>query len=47
MDWASLVYLAVTIGLFVIFALIVIRTYSRKGKKRMEEPKHRMLDDDD
>jgi cbb3-type cytochrome oxidase subunit 3 len=47
MDWASLAYLAVTIGLFAVFALIVVRTYSRKRKKRMEEPKHRMLDDDD
>jgi positive regulator of sigma E activity len=47
MDWASLAYLAVTIGLFAVFAVIVVRTYSRKGKKRMEEPKHRMLDDDD
>jgi hypothetical protein len=46
MDLASLAYLAVTIGLFAVFALIVIRTYSRKGKKRMEKPKHRMLDDD-
>jgi positive regulator of sigma E activity len=46
MDLASLAYLAVTIGLFAVFAVIVIRTYSRKGKKRMEEPKHRMLDDD-
>jgi hypothetical protein len=46
MDLASLAYLAVTIGLFAVFALIVIRTYSRKGKMRMEEPKHRMLDDD-
>lgn len=46
MDWASLAYLTVTIGLFAVFALIVIRTYSRQGKKRMEEPKYRMLDDD-
>jgi hypothetical protein len=46
MDWASLAYLAVTIGLFAVFALIVIRTYSGKRKKRMEDPKHRMLDDD-
>lgn len=46
MDWASLAYLAVTIGLFVIFAAIVIRTYSSNRKKRIEDPKHRMLDDD-
>lgn len=46
MDWASLAYLGVTIGLFVIFAVIVIRTYSGKRKRRIEDPKHRMLDDD-
>ena len=46
MDWAALLYLGVTFGLFVLFAVIVGRTYSRKRKKEMEEPKHRMLDDD-
>jgi hypothetical protein len=46
MDWASLLYLGVTLGLFVIFAVIVARTYSRRRKSRLEEPKHRMLDDD-
>lgn len=46
MDWASLVYLGVTFGLFLLFAIIVVRTYSKKHKKDLEEPKHRMLDDD-
>jgi Cbb3-type cytochrome oxidase component FixQ len=46
MDWASLFYLGVTFGLFLLFAAIAIRTYSRKRKKDLEEPKHRMLDDD-
>ena len=46
MDWASVLYLGVTLGLFVVFALIIWRTYHRKNKTRMEEPKHRMLDDD-
>lgn len=46
MDWASLVYLGVTLGLFAIFAAIVVRTYGRKRKQQMEQPKHRMLDDD-
>ena len=46
MDWASLIYLGVTLGLFAIFAVIVVRTYGRRRKKRMEEPKYRMLDDD-
>ena len=46
MDWASLVYLGVTFGLFALFAAIVMRTYSRKRKKKVEEPKHRMLEDE-
>lgn len=46
MDWGSLLYLGVTIGLFVIFAAIVLRTYRRKDRSKLEEPKHRMLDDD-
>jgi len=46
MDWASLLYLGVTFGLFVIFAVIVVRTYQRKRKDRGEAPKYRMLDDD-
>jgi|PlaIllAssembly_1097288.scaffolds.fasta_scaffold1308781_2 cbb3-type cytochrome oxidase subunit 3 len=44
---ASVYYLGTTILLFLIFALIVVRTYSRKRKDRMEDPKYRMLDDDD
>jgi cbb3-type cytochrome oxidase subunit 3 len=46
MDWGSIVYLGVTFGLFVIFAVIVFRTYRGKNKKKFEEPKHRMLDDE-
>jgi len=46
MDRASLLYLGVTIGLFVIFAVIVIRTFSRKRKDAIEAPKYRMLDDE-
>jgi hypothetical protein len=46
MDLASIVYLGTTFGLFVIFALIVIRTYSRKRKEEGEIAKYRMLDDD-
>ena len=44
---ASVFYLGVTLVLFVIFVLIVARTYSRKRKDLMEDPKYRMLDDDD
>ena len=46
MDLASILYLGVTFGLFVIFALIVIRTYSKKRKDQGEIAKYRMLDDD-
>jgi hypothetical protein len=46
MDYASLIYLGVTVGLFAIFASIVVRTYQRKRKTKMEDPKHRMLEDD-
>jgi len=46
MDLASLLYLGVTFGLFAIFVLIVVRTYSKKRKERGEIAKYRMLDDD-
>ena len=46
MDASAFLYLAVTFGLFAVFAVIVFRTYSRKRKKKLEEPKHRMLEDD-
>ena len=47
MDWGSLLYLGVTFGLLVIFAVIVFRTYRRKNKEQGEAPKYHMLDDDD
>lgn len=46
MDSASLLYLGVTVGLFVLFAIIVIRAMSRRRKDALEAPKYRMLDDD-
>jgi len=46
MELASVYYLGVTILMFVIFAAIVARTYSRKRKVRGEAPKHRMMDED-
>lgn len=46
MDWGSLLYLGVTFGLFVIFVIIVVRTYRRSKKDEHEAPKYRMLDDD-
>jgi cbb3-type cytochrome oxidase subunit 3 len=47
MDTTGFLYLAVTIALFAVFAALVGYTCSRKRKKRFEEPKHRMLDEDD
>lgn len=46
MDLSSFLYLGITVGLFVVFALIVIRTMSRKRKDSIEAPKYRMLDDE-
>ena len=46
MDLASILYLGLTIGLFVIFVLIVIHTYSKKRKEQGEIAKYRMFDDD-
>lgn len=46
MDWASVLYLGATFGLLAIFLLIVARTCSKRQRTRLEEPKHRMLDDD-
>ena len=46
MDLASLLYLGVTIGLFVVFAIIVARTLNHKRKDSIEAPKFRMLDDE-
>ena len=46
MDLASLLYPGVTIGMFVVFVLIFIRTYSKKRKEQGEIAKYRMLDDD-
>ncbi len=46
MDAASLLYLGVTGVLLVIFLAIVVRTYSKRNRNRLEQAKHRMLDED-
>lgn len=46
MDTASIYYLGVTIVLFLLFAAIVKRTYSKKHRERGEQPKYRMMDDE-
>lgn len=46
MELGAILYLAVTIGLFAVFALIVIRTLRKNRKESLEAPKYRMLDDE-
>lgn len=46
MDLASVYYLGVTLLLFGVFVLIVVRTYSCKRREQGESPKYRMLDED-
>ncbi len=46
MDWASVLYLGVTGGMLAIFVVIAVRTYSKRNRGRLEEAKHRMLDED-
>lgn len=47
MDLASFIYLGITFGLFVIFVLIVIHTYSKKRKDVGEAAKYNMMDEED
>ncbi len=46
MDWASILYLGTSFGLFVIFALILLRTWRPGNRDKMEKAKFRMLDED-
>jgi len=43
---ARVVFLLLTCALLAILVAIVFVTYSKKRKKKLEEPKHRMLEDD-
>ncbi|WP_129127449.1 CcoQ/FixQ family Cbb3-type cytochrome c oxidase assembly chaperone [Geomonas oryzae] len=47
MDSASIYYLGVTLFLFIVFAAIVARTYRKAHQAKGEEPKFRMMDDDE
>ena len=47
MDIASAYYLGVTVLLFIVFTAIVARTFSKKHQARGEEPKYRMMEDED
>ncbi len=49
MDWSGWVYFISTIALFGVFVYIISHYYSRDKKvtEATEEPKYRMLDDED
>lgn len=46
MNLASMYYLGVTFLMLVVFAAIVVRTYSKKQRDKGEAPKYRMMSDD-
>lgn len=46
MSAQAIVYLLFTLALSAVFAGIVIHTYARKRRDRVEAPKYRMLLDD-
>jgi cbb3-type cytochrome oxidase subunit 3 len=46
MALADILYLGVTVILFIIFAVIVFRTYRKDRKDEVEAPKYRIFDKD-
>jgi hypothetical protein len=46
MDLASVYYLGTTLALFIIYAVIVVRTCSGKRHDAGEAPKYRMMDEE-
>jgi cbb3-type cytochrome oxidase subunit 3 len=46
MNFSGVAYLLFTISLALVLAGIMIHYYNPKRKEKVEEPKHRMLDDD-
>ncbi len=46
MSFSSLAYLVFTVLLTIISGGIIAYYYNPKRKQKIEEPKHRMLDDD-
>jgi cbb3-type cytochrome oxidase subunit 3 len=46
MDMSSLLYLGVTFGMLVVFALIVYRTYRPGNRDKKEAAKYNMMHDD-
>lgn len=46
MGFKGILYLGVTFALFLVFALIVLRTLRSRNRERLEAARHRMLEDD-
>ena len=47
MQWSGWIYFGGTVALFIAFIVAVIYYFSPKRKAKVEDPKYRMLDDDD
>jgi len=47
MQWSGWIYFGMTVVLFIAFIVAVVYYYSPKIKNEVEEPKFRMMDDDD
>lgn len=42
----SVIFLLLTLVMLVILLVLGVRTYRKKDRERIEQPKYRMLDDD-
>lgn len=47
MQWSGWINFGITVALFLAFVVAVAYYYSPKRKTKVEEPKYKMLDDDD
>jgi cbb3-type cytochrome oxidase subunit 3 len=47
MQWSGWIYFGGTVALFIAFVVAVVYYFSPKRKSKVEEPKFRMLQDDD
>ena len=47
MQWSGWIYFGGTVALFIAFVVAVVYYFSPKRKAKVEDPKYRMLEDDD
>lgn len=47
MQWSGWINFGFTVALFIAFIVAVVHYYNPKIKTKVEEPKYRMLDDED